>query len=802
MAVSELLRLVVEADTRGAVQGMEKVGSTAQRELSRSQQNLDRWGNRLTTVGAGMVAFGTVAAYGLARAGQAAGDLEQAVGGTEAVFGSASGKIDEYGRAAAKNAGLSETEFRIATTQIGGNLKRMGFDVDEAADKSVDLTQVAADLAATYGGTTAEAVQALGAAFRGEADPAERFNLDLKVSKVNAEAVALGLATSTSAVDDHARAQALLSLIMKQSADAQGQYGRESDTLAGRQQTLAAEFENLKASIGEGAMPIMEDLFGIAEGGIGVFQGLDDATGGFVGKAATIGTVATLGLGGLSLLVGQAIKMRDNFALARDAVGRFNTRIGGVGRAARVAAGAAGVVGLVFAVKELGDALENSFNPTKTADVNRLENALLDLGQTGRITGELLAIAGEDMGDLAGAFDRVGDPGNFDRVRDAVHTMATLGDDTKDLENARQKIDDLDSALSQLAARDPDEAAAVFDALTVELERQGVPAERVKDLLDEYGSTVAGIETDDAVTGTEELGGAMDNTAGSTGDATSALQNYADTLRAQFDPLFAYQDAVTANKEALDEEAAAQAELDLLRASGNATAEELKAAEDRLAAAHGDVQSSAVGLAGKEAELMGQLLDGSITADQMRAELDRLEAQGYLSAAAANDLRRKIDAVEGKKVELGVTGYHDSLNRIHGVIAAINGIPARRFVNISVGLDRSEQELLAMGARPRAHGGPVAGGRLYEVAEQGRAELLEMGGRTYLIPGSSGTVIPADAMAAPTAGMGGAGGATTNIINLNGPIGSEAEAARWVGRALKAAGQSGQSLTVNGRRVA
>src|SRR5690606_31215355 len=120
-----------------------------------------------------------------------------------------------------------ETEFRKATTSIGGQLKRMTGDVELAADRSIFLTQVAADLAATYGGTTADAVAALGAAFRGEADPAERFNLNLKIGEQNAKAVEMGLARTTKEVDDHARALALVELITEQSADAQGQFARE-----------------------------------------------------------------------------------------------------------------------------------------------------------------------------------------------------------------------------------------------------------------------------------------------------------------------------------------------------------------------------------------------------------------------------------------------------------------------------------------------------------------------------------------------------------------------------------------------
>lgn len=64
----------------------------------------------------------------------------------------------------------------------------------------------------------------------------------------------------------------------------------------------------------------------------------------------------------------------------------------------------------------------------------------------------------------------------------------------------------------------------------------------------------------------------------------------------------------------------------------------------------------------------------------------------------------------------------------------------------------------------RASGGPVSGNKLYEVGENGRPELFQQGGRTYLIPGNSGVVNPI----APTPGQasgrapGGGGGITFN----------------------------------------
>ena len=244
MAANSVIRVTVVAEDRMT------------QTLDRTAKATEGISQKLSNMGKAVAAAVAVRALGAVKefvddSVRAFSDLEQSIGGTEAVFGEFSKIIDEHARSAAESMGLSEAEFRTATTSIGGQLKRMTGDVQFAAEQSVELVRVAADLAATYGGTTAEAVQALGAAFRGEADPAERFNLNLKASVVNAKAVEMGLAATEREVDENARAQAILALVTEQSADAQGQFARESDTVAGKAQITAAKLENMKAIVGE-----------------------------------------------------------------------------------------------------------------------------------------------------------------------------------------------------------------------------------------------------------------------------------------------------------------------------------------------------------------------------------------------------------------------------------------------------------------------------------------------------------------------------------------------------------------------
>lgn len=259
--MAKALTITITGDVSKFTQATDKAGrdvTVLEGKVEKSSKSMGSSLKSFATIG--VAALGGIAVAGFAQAGKAASDLEQAVGGTTAVFKDQADQIGAFAKGAADAVGLSETAARTLTSQIGGALKGYGFSVDDAAGKSKELVTLGADLAATFGGTTEDAVIALSAALRGETDPLERYAIALNQNMVNAKAVEMGLATSTSTVDQHAKAQATLALITERSADAQGQFGRESDTAAGAAARASANWENSLAKLGEVALPIMTEI--------------------------------------------------------------------------------------------------------------------------------------------------------------------------------------------------------------------------------------------------------------------------------------------------------------------------------------------------------------------------------------------------------------------------------------------------------------------------------------------------------------------------------------------------------------
>lgn len=227
--------------------------SQADTGIGKFQSSLNSLTGPALAVVGGITAIGAVAV-------NAASDAEQAMGGVDAVFGDSAAQIKKWAGEAATAVGLSKAEYGNFAAVVGAQLKNLGVPMEDVAGGTDELIRLGADLAATYGGTTSEAVSALSSALRGEADPAERYGLMLNQTAVNAKLAADGMTGLTGEAATAAKAQAIMALATEQAGGAIGQYGRESNTVAGQQQTLTAQWNNAAAALGEGLLPVVTPI--------------------------------------------------------------------------------------------------------------------------------------------------------------------------------------------------------------------------------------------------------------------------------------------------------------------------------------------------------------------------------------------------------------------------------------------------------------------------------------------------------------------------------------------------------------
>jgi hypothetical protein len=234
-------------------------------------QGMNNASSRLTRFGgvarrmAGVVAGAAMAMLaGFARfsveAIKDASNLEQSLGGVQSVYKEFAGQMVAQSEMAAEKVGLSMEQYQRVGVLTGTLLKNAGIPMKELADQTDILVTLAADLAATFGGTVEEAANAMNAALRGEFEPIRRFGIALSQAQIIEKALLMTQKESATELTKREKLLATQALLLKQGADASGQFARESGTLANRQQVLAAKFENLSANMGEKLLPIAEVL--------------------------------------------------------------------------------------------------------------------------------------------------------------------------------------------------------------------------------------------------------------------------------------------------------------------------------------------------------------------------------------------------------------------------------------------------------------------------------------------------------------------------------------------------------------
>lgn len=245
MSKTAILSVRIISDSKEAAKGF----SQAAGGVDKLEGKVKGAATAMSVASAGVIAFGKEAL-------DAASALQQSTGAVESVFKSQADAIKGLAADAAGAVGLSANQYQEFASVMGSQLKNLGVEQSNLVPTTDKLITMGADLASMYGGTTADAVEALSAVFRGETDPIEKYGISIKQSDVNARLAADGLDGLEGEARKQAETQARLAILTEQSADAQGNFAREVDTAAGSAQIAAAEWENAKASLGEALLPI------------------------------------------------------------------------------------------------------------------------------------------------------------------------------------------------------------------------------------------------------------------------------------------------------------------------------------------------------------------------------------------------------------------------------------------------------------------------------------------------------------------------------------------------------------------
>ena len=184
-------------------------------------------------------------------------DLQEVQNVVDVTFTTLSHKVDEFAKAAAATAGLSETMAKKYVGTFGAMSKSFGFTESAAYEMSTALTQLTGDVASFYNLSQDEAYTKLKSVFTGETESFKDLGVVMTQSALDAYAMANGFGKTTQAMTEQEKVALRYQFVMQQLAGASGDFVRTADGWANQVRVLKLQFDSLKATIGQGLINLL-----------------------------------------------------------------------------------------------------------------------------------------------------------------------------------------------------------------------------------------------------------------------------------------------------------------------------------------------------------------------------------------------------------------------------------------------------------------------------------------------------------------------------------------------------------------
>lgn len=750
MGIGNRLLVVIDADVKGAIRELDKLGDKADKNLKGTDAKIDKFANNALKFGAAVTAGAAVAGVGLYKAAQQASDLNESITKSDVVFGKSASSVTKWAGTLADSFGLSKREALEAAGGFGSMFRTTGLAGGEASKMSKRMTELAGDMASFNNEDPTEMLDRLRSGLAGEAEPLRRFGVLLSEARVQAFAYSNGIAKSGEKLTEAQKVQARYGVILKDTKLQQGDFARTADGAANSQRRLQAKLDNLTTSIGQAALPVLKTATGALAGLAGGFAKVSDSSGGVVGNIALIGTAGAGAVGGVLLLAGAFAKLKVSLA----------DNAAAMPKVAAAAKGLGALTVLALAITQVKDAYEEMVaagekNAGKFTEgivpgspdfaqriddandrLQRLSATYNEMGQGDAGTRRVQAF-GEVFQQIAGADTSRGIVARSAEIR-------TLRDDIVKMNEAAQRgyrnIGYLRNSFEgQWVSPDQlsvDTIQHLADVMGLDLFAGGRKGRGAMLELAEAFNQVGG-PTEENAQKLIELAAAQGGANAKTNEGTAASKRQAAALDAETKALDARRTALLASFSS--ELGAAQANKSLAETLNDSN-DPLERQAALLAAAGAQAQSAT----DQYKAMTGETATAGQQQQAFRDALIALGTQYPPLRDQVNQYLTRLDQIPPSRTT-NVTATTDT-SRIDALIGKIYAIAGKTF--------RTTLDIALPGL---ASGGPVKSGHAYVVGEEG-PEIFT--------PSSSGRILSAKDSAAKLSAVGGGGG-NTYVINVN-----------------------------------
>lgn len=231
-------KVVIETDldSKGFKSGLDKM------------QSIAKTGFKTIATSVGVVS--TALAGLVAKSVTMAGDLEQQIGGTEAVFGDFAETVQKKAGEAFNKMGLSANDFMATANKMGALMQGSGLSIEESMDLSTKAMQRAADVASIMGIDVNMAMESVAGAAKGNFTMMDNLGVAMNATTIEAYALSKGIDTAYTNMDNATKVGLAMEMFLEKTAYATGNYAKENKTFAGSFNTLKAATKNFLSGAG------------------------------------------------------------------------------------------------------------------------------------------------------------------------------------------------------------------------------------------------------------------------------------------------------------------------------------------------------------------------------------------------------------------------------------------------------------------------------------------------------------------------------------------------------------------------
>lgn len=194
---------------------------------------------------------------------EVASDLTEVQNVIDVTFGSNAEEINAWAQNAKNAYGMSELMAKQFAGTMGAMLKSSGVAEESVTELSESIVGLAGDMASFYNLDYEEAFAKIRSGISGETEPLKQLGINMSVANMEAFALAEGIEKPWKKMSQAEQTMLRYQYLIAQTADAQGDFARTSDSMANQQKILELNLTEAKATLGNELIPIMNNIVSI-----------------------------------------------------------------------------------------------------------------------------------------------------------------------------------------------------------------------------------------------------------------------------------------------------------------------------------------------------------------------------------------------------------------------------------------------------------------------------------------------------------------------------------------------------------